>query len=82
MQSIVTELRNVAERLKARPPERETLFPGWDPSTFEPSPDNPRSGIRRAALAIAAENISMDDGTKISLRDLGHLVHYIADMLE
>lgn len=85
-QTTVQELLRKAARMLERCPRHETtLFPGWDPDSevsMGPADRDRREGIRKAAVAILAPAVSMDEGTEVSHVHLGHLVHYMADMLE
>jgi len=75
---VVDLLRRAAERLEAT--DEQVLFPGWSP---EPEfQDERHLGIQAAARAVLADGLSADEGTRVSTRSLGFLVHYVADMME
>lgn len=80
----IQALRDVADFLKTRKedhyPDDYVRFPGWDKS-YDDSPEDIKA-IRRAAWTVAADDIEPDEGTIISSPDLGHLIQYIADMME
>ena len=73
---VMEMLRRASRVLEAD--EAEVIMPGWDEQCL----GHRERGIRIAALAIAAEGKSPDDGTRVHLQDLGFLVRYVADMLE
>jgi hypothetical protein len=78
--NVVLKLRDVANRLMSAP-EADTqmlLFPGWDEGHEEDNEDM----IKEAAAAILARDIEPDEGTYVSQRAVGVLIHYIADMME
>ncbi|HUU09033.1 MAG TPA: hypothetical protein VM431_00665 [Phycisphaerae bacterium] len=71
-------LRRAAKRLEAT--DEEVLFPGWSPQPE--CQDERHIGIQAAARGVLADGLSADEGTRVSTRFLGFLVHYVADMME
>jgi len=71
-------MRAAAGRLEAT--DEQVLFPGW--STEPEYQDERHLGIQAAARAVLADGLSADEGTRVSTRSLGFLVHYVADMME
>jgi len=59
--------------------EETTIMPGWDDTAEYQSR---YESIRDTARAIAAEELTSDEGTKVQVSKLGMLVRYIAEMLE
>ena len=76
LQAMLEQLREVSGHFETA--RGRLIIPGWDEEFF----GERHQAIRTAARAIAAEGLTGDEGTRLTIRQLGCLVRYIADILE
>jgi hypothetical protein len=84
-QDYLAMLRGASAALSSAPNshERGTFFPNWPTDENEHDDVEVTRAIRRAARAVLARKTETGEGgRRVSKQDVGHLLEYLASMLE